>query len=522
MKYIVIIILFLAGFAFGELTPAQISFNSGEVSLIEGRSDLVRYNNSCAELENMFVLTQGPIIRRPGTKFISAFEGIELSIDDIHWPMTYIANNGSILILDEEYNEYLDVDISDAGISPSSGCATIAIDKLGHIAAGASILNRVTDQGVYRMSLDGVIDDDFYTLADTTNGWDAGLVNGVCSSIKFTDDSLYMYCTFSTGRALYKFDNTTGDEEWNIAISGSGPTGNMAVDSSDNAYVPYINSREVRKYSGTDGSLLKTYSNMGYLHQDIIVDEDNNKLFVCGGDAGKVLAPTSIQIACCDLDTGSNISYYSIEDSGVDARGMVLHNDKLFVVSENITDGNSIFRFDLDLTLEKSYATGAGTYSSYIWIDWEDNIVVRGAKLAPGSLFVFDDDLNLLATYSYSDSSAFKGSEGRCLPERDITFSPLRIEITAHGWSTGDEVCLSEILGTTELNDNCYTITVIDDDNFYLDGTIASDNTAYVSGGTSLFGSGGEIRLIPFEHSKSDAYVLSFSNRYLNFFRETD
>lgn len=55
-----------------EITPGLLSFNAGELSpYMKMRSDFGKYNNACNELENMLVLTQGPTIRRPGTKYVA-------------------------------------------------------------------------------------------------------------------------------------------------------------------------------------------------------------------------------------------------------------------------------------------------------------------------------------------------------------------------------------------------------------------------------------------------------------------
>jgi len=68
----ILLILFLPNLAFGQYTPGIISFNAGEVSpLLKMRSDFAKYDNACIELENMLVLTQGPVERRPGTKYIA-------------------------------------------------------------------------------------------------------------------------------------------------------------------------------------------------------------------------------------------------------------------------------------------------------------------------------------------------------------------------------------------------------------------------------------------------------------------
>jgi len=71
---ILFIILFILGgaTAFGLLTPAINKFNAGEVSpLMLARNDFAKYLNSCNQLQNMIVRSQGPVSRRPGTKFIA-------------------------------------------------------------------------------------------------------------------------------------------------------------------------------------------------------------------------------------------------------------------------------------------------------------------------------------------------------------------------------------------------------------------------------------------------------------------
>lgn len=48
------------------------AFNAGEVTpLLEARTDFEKFDNSCRTLQNMLVLTQGPVTRRPGTKYIA-------------------------------------------------------------------------------------------------------------------------------------------------------------------------------------------------------------------------------------------------------------------------------------------------------------------------------------------------------------------------------------------------------------------------------------------------------------------
>lgn len=61
------------------------------------------------------------------------------------------------------------------------------------------------------------------------------------------------------------------------------------------------------------------------------------------------------------------------------------------------------------------------------------------------------------------------------------------VTATGHGFATGDEIHVAGVNGMTQVNDNVYTITVVDVDTFTL-GTDTSGFTAYTSGGTaSLF-----------------------------------
>lgn len=63
--------------------------------------------------------------------------------------------------------------------------------------------------------------------------------------------------------------------------------------------------------------------------------------------------------------------------------------------------------------------------------------------------------------------------------------NPAQVTATGHGYTTGDEIYLSSIGGMTELNGENYTITVVDSDNFTLDGINSTGYTSYTSGGTS-------------------------------------
>lgn len=71
-RIIICIMLLFLPFVCGY-SPAITSFNTGQVSpLMEERSEFPKYPSFCRTLENFLVLAQGPVTRRPGTKYIAA------------------------------------------------------------------------------------------------------------------------------------------------------------------------------------------------------------------------------------------------------------------------------------------------------------------------------------------------------------------------------------------------------------------------------------------------------------------
>lgn len=71
-KIFIIAVLAMAQCASGLITPSLNKFNAGEVTpLLFARHDFVKYQNSCKLLQNMIVRSQGPVSRRPGSKFIA-------------------------------------------------------------------------------------------------------------------------------------------------------------------------------------------------------------------------------------------------------------------------------------------------------------------------------------------------------------------------------------------------------------------------------------------------------------------
>lgn len=55
-----------------KASPIRSTFNAGELSpLMDGRTDVAKYNNGCKVCENFIPSVQGPVVRRPGTRFVA-------------------------------------------------------------------------------------------------------------------------------------------------------------------------------------------------------------------------------------------------------------------------------------------------------------------------------------------------------------------------------------------------------------------------------------------------------------------
>lgn len=87
-KFLIIFLILISVSLQAAVTPPLRSFNSGVFGpFMEARSDFLKYKSACRTLENMLVLVQGPVSRRPGTKYIAT---VKDSIDETRvWSFEY-------------------------------------------------------------------------------------------------------------------------------------------------------------------------------------------------------------------------------------------------------------------------------------------------------------------------------------------------------------------------------------------------------------------------------------------------
>ncbi len=102
MKKKILLLLLLFAVSAYAFTPSLVSFNTGQVSpKLEARSKFKQYKSSCRILENMFVLTQGPVTRRPGTKYIADANGVSRLI-----PFEYSTDDSYVLEIGDNYMRF--------------------------------------------------------------------------------------------------------------------------------------------------------------------------------------------------------------------------------------------------------------------------------------------------------------------------------------------------------------------------------------------------------------------------------
>lgn len=118
------------------------SFNAGEMSpLMEGRNDFTKYNNACRQLRNMFVLSQGPAMRRPGTYYIGETE--TMSEESRLIPFVFSETDTYILEFGDEYIRFYR---NDGRILTSTG--TEDLSSLNNIVAHYLLNDDIDDKVV--------------------------------------------------------------------------------------------------------------------------------------------------------------------------------------------------------------------------------------------------------------------------------------------------------------------------------------------------------------------------------------
>lgn len=564
MRYLILYFVLIAA-CLAESTPIN-SFSGGYYSpLMEARYDFglrddgsSKYRSGCRTLENMIPFPQGTANKRPGTKLMAQrpIEGI-YEEPYASYKLTYISENGHIYGFPITNTTVSGLDAGVAVINNGDG--TVSLPFTGHpfedgwtvyvtgtaggvyngvetVVAGSEGTNYIKitaaygaltctgnervlryfnldsgagecvqdssgnvyygsgwtgDSYVTKITTDGTLSYPF-----TGTGWPIAGVWGTWG-IRVSKDNQFLYVMLKyTSNRLYKFNLSTGVEIW--SVTGIPSCYDMELDDDGNVYIgsggdysPGLWYRYPAKFSAEDGTKTNLTNSRDGVY-DTYVDDD----------MGVVIF-------------GGNSSQY--------AEGHIWHeytDDKnIHMVNLDGTNPKSVRLGDMHLVSGDLYATdtiGKGqiwTYDGYIYI----------VNSATETLYKLDTDLNIKATKTvdylaggYYDlwgnlvlvSADWADTIGTVLTWCDpSTLETLATEALSHYSPISPMKTWEASVGGAYQQG----------DAFFWPGITASDPAIYwptISDVEDF-----AIKIIPFEFSTDDSYILEFGENYIGFYR---
>ncbi len=235
-----------------------ISFNAGKLTeLVDGRSDIQKYNSGCRILDNMIPRIYGPVERRPGTKFIANVED-----DDVKSRMVKFVFSATIAykmeFSDQIINIYFGDDIVDGDIvSPYLEADLFQLQfeqsadvvwithpsynprKLSRVSATEFTLEKIEFETGPFIERNDIAENDDVTIAVTGTSI-ATATLGAAGSGEFTiTTTIDTSSLFPVNQRFYVADSTGNDKAYTVkTASWTTPTltivPNEAVATSDN------------------------------------------------------------------------------------------------------------------------------------------------------------------------------------------------------------------------------------------------------------------------------------------------
>lgn len=549
--------LILASIAFGEYAP-QTSFNTGYLSpLMEARYDFglkpdgtSKYRMGCRTLENFIVFPQGTANKRPGTKLMSQIPiNIEFPTTGLTYEMAYISESGAIWGIPLKIFEIGTLTL-DAGAARDAGGGIVGLPCTGHpfqsgqvirisngvspadyynglhtLTAGTSanelqftkaysaatfagdevVVQVITapsgggrmcqdengniyygyttsgGKAVTTILSDGTVNDALFT---PTDGW-ANTVNG----IKVSGDFLYVYMSNTN---LYKFPIAGGDYLWKVDCFGLGYE--IDVDSSGNVYVVRgATGTKTGKYASADGAVTVMSDAPLAAGYAVCVDDTmsytagHTGVVISGGNSQGFNPSTIYNLSIRDLDDtgGTQIALGGTTQIGsgpdvystytVDTGCILTHNNAIYVRVNN----EKIYKLDKDLNIVTSIDNPDNDING-MFLDISGRIVL--VKVDYTGSFTdqfqfYNDDLE--------PTGEIDGFYGSMLSSWDAPIGGAWIQGNAIMWPGLEQGAYEGVDETTPYSD-------ID---------------------TS------PIKLVRFEYSTNDSYVLAFMKNSIGFYR---
>jgi len=275
---------------------------------------------------------------------------------------------------------------------------------LGHQYANGTHLTKVSPDGTQTY--------DFF-VPSVDWPWPAG-GNSVCG-LKITDDEQYIYCHFNTNKRIYKFNLSTGAQEWCVALGSNSIGYQLEVDSDGNAYVANSsdakdkNAYSVAKYAAADGAKTNYTSTHGafaiWIDDELAYDGTTGVILSGGQGVYQPASPSSyfgynLFIRTMDNAKGKGVRLgdWASEAGGfqytriIGSHQIQVYEGYIYVLLIGSSGTMYKLNTDLEIQVEKNIDNSRGFY-----FDLFGNLVV---VVNPGTaeLHFYDTDLEFVSS----------------------------------------------------------------------------------------------------------------------------
>lgn len=569
-----IILSLIAVTACFAITPAMTSFNTGQVSpLMEARNDFSKYNSACRTIENMLVTTQGPVTKRPGTKYIATSPMvIQITSEDyptLRLPVTtgvpaepndialvaptHITDAAGLAAITGSGHYILDNDIDLDGVTwtPIANFAgvldgndhtvsNLTIDlpagsnytaMFGKIANGAQIRN-VTLTDVNVTGWDG-------TNGSVTNGIGTGTA-ALIAYAPTTNDAIFTVKNVSVSGVVRGAGSAVGGligQGWGISTNSRSvfynctssctvTAGNVNTGSGNGAGGGFVGSAKYCNFincsSTGDSDIAGSTANMGAFIGTALYSSFYN-CYTTGNCTtttvdyeGTVVYPRMGGFAGRDM-YGSYLGCYATGDivSFYYAGGFIAENSYSTILDRCYTTSDITLPYDIPsggfLALSEGIVTATNCYArgdvtcletgnNYTWGGFfgenssEDNEITITNCYSTGAQLGLEDYTGGFS----SDPGGFMAQTWQI------------VDVNSCYWDTQTSGFSTSYAGTGKTTDEMKTQSTYNgwdfDTVWFLDPVEVRDNAT--------------VRLVPFEYSTDDSYILECGNQYMRFYRE--
>lgn len=509
-----ILFFLICSCSFGFTVP-QNSFTTGQVSpLIEGRSDYKGYKSGARIMENMFPYVLGDVTKRPGTEYIA---DALMEDEAISFPYILAPANSNCYVINDDFT--LLRTHSNGGDMPDMGSYASAASHDGSMYAFSCHLDYDAATGpmvIFNTSDGSVLTDSFdMTMLYRPDHFSGYLV----SHIQFSEDGAYVYAIM--GATLFR----VYDGGW---VYGQGGLYRWDID-------------------GTNGTVIKEHVEFTFYQFDGAMNTSGDTyLATRTGDIGKYGLRDSGGDA-------SGLGWSWADNRGKHFSGYYLHDEDIFAYACRVDATNSYnsvviaandtgtadfdeYRWDADAT-DACQAFGVAGYGSFLYfigiIDDDNNVNLRrytvdntndtitssetASALVDASPITGDtywDDYYPTAIQCDEDGNVlifFSGADYHCLK-----YTPDLSSFTTHTITDGGVDMTLTLLVADQAGEPPSGWSAGN-------GFVVCDYTVhapYPSLTGNIIGAGSEVtRLLPFQYSTDDSYVLGFGDEFVSFFR---